>query len=128
MRFRRRIYPVTGPLLIALLVAGLAVAILWPMPSEAEQEAAKLEVGTMLKEMEWFHPPCTNYAVMAGGVRFEFADGSTLTLGLGAEGLGVERPRCVVFVRSIRVTPPAPVDPLTRLRRTLARVFPFLAE
>jgi hypothetical protein len=47
-----------------------------------------------------------------------FLDGSSIVITLDGGG----------HVGHIKTTPPDPVPPLTRLRRTLARALPFLGE
>jgi hypothetical protein len=61
--------------------------------------------GVIKRESTWRHP-----------------DGSTLTISFGPEREGK------LTATSIRTTPAALVDPLTRLRRILARVFPFIGD
>jgi hypothetical protein len=55
---------------------------------------------------------------------YGFADGSSLYLGFP----GLVRSEDTLTVVSVRTEPVPYIHPLTRLRRTLARVLPFLAE
>jgi hypothetical protein len=118
---------VAGIALVQLLVIGAAVALVWP--SEAEWVAAKIEVG-MRREQVWavvnpspsaWQPPSTFFDESPWVLNY--ADGSILLIEFTPR---VEaRPERVAWVRT---TPLPPVHPLTRLRRTLARVFPVLGE
>jgi hypothetical protein len=108
-----------GIALAQLLFIGVDVA-LWPMPSEAERAATRLHEGMareqVLEVVSEDHPghgrPC--------GEQWHFDDESILFVYYD----GVSDNRVIV----IHVATPHPVPPLTRLRRTLARAFPFLKE
>jgi hypothetical protein len=49
---RRRRTLLLGLALVALLAGGLAVAVLWPTPSEAERKAALIQVGMTGEQAE----------------------------------------------------------------------------
>jgi uncharacterized protein YndB with AHSA1/START domain len=111
----------------ALLANGLAIAARWPTPSEAERKAALLRVGMswdetfVLMAPRW---PMTYLGNEAGTrlyIGWPQSDGSQITVTFVPVEEGGRR------ALSIRTTPP-PVHPLTRLRRTLARAFPFVGE
>jgi hypothetical protein len=116
---------VAGIALVQLLVIGVDVALLWP--SEAEQIASRLREGMTETEVD--------KAIAGLGVGYVvstcriyhyrwFDDESSLVVVMvRSEPLGQEW-----RVRSFRVVSSAPDQPLTRLRRTLARAFPFLGE
>jgi hypothetical protein len=118
---------VAGIALAQLLVLGAAVALVWP--SEAEWVAAKIEVG-MRRDQVWevvnpspsaWQPPSTFFDESPWVLNY--ADGSILSVEFTQPVEG--RPERVALVRT---TPPPPVHPLTRLRRTLARIIPALKE
>jgi hypothetical protein len=116
---------VAGIALVQLLVLGVDVALLWP--SQAEQIASRLREGMTETEVEEAVGRLGGLKVETTGwkdYRPSFDDGSSLTVEMvRSERLGQEW-----RVRSFRVVPSAPAHPLTRLRRTLARVFPFVAK
>jgi hypothetical protein len=145
MKRRRRIL-LLGLALALLLAGGIGAVLLWPLPSEAERTAARIEVGTLWdQELELLARPGQRYladsdyreramlatgsprrrpavdltAIDSGTRRWRYVDGSTLNVTRDLEGC------CVT---SVFTTPPPPVHPLTRLRRTLARALPFLGE
>jgi hypothetical protein len=139
MKIRHRTL-LLGLLLIVLLVGGLAAAVLWPTPSEAKREAALLHVGMNIDEafkllgpgeVREFHTITPQ--LIPGSKEPDFAlvwlqrDGSTLIADVG-HLLGNPEEGFYREIASIRTTPAAPADPLTRLGKTLARAFPFLAE
>ena len=119
---------VAGISLAQLLVIDVDVAVL--IPSEAERAAAKIEVGMTWEQATQLLPALSTtlgervsivayrVPVPLSGPFFEFFDdGSVLTVTLDVSGA------CVETIQPTRAT-----HPLTRLRRTLARVFPALAE
>ncbi len=120
----------TGIALVQLLVVGIHLAMLWPMPSEAERVATLLHEGmtdTRAREVVGSRPSLA-VASPGGGedvlpattltLYWRFADGSQLSVACGAYRL----------VRTIETSPAAPLPPLTRLRRALARILPFASE
>jgi hypothetical protein len=129
---------VAGIALVQALVILFDEAVLWPMPSEAEQQVASVAVGMSQWEVlvMFLSPgdhtprhgrsgePLPRTTIIADNYSclLEFQDGSQLHVTFGRRR-GFDQ-----HVTSISTTPAAPVHPLTRLRRTLARVFPFLAE
>jgi hypothetical protein len=116
---------VAGIALAQLLVLGVDVALLWP--SEAEQIASRLREGMTESEVEeavgGLGP---GYVIRTGREIYHpsFDDGSSLAVVMVWSGRLGEGYR----VGSFEVVPSAPAHPLTRLRRTLARAFPFLRE
>jgi hypothetical protein len=82
------------------------------VPSEAERAAAKIEVGMTEDQAAAVAGPVIYFTRSA-----TFADGSTLSLDIDPWDFRVT---------AIRTTPATPVPPLTRLRRTLARIVPAL--
>jgi hypothetical protein len=130
-----------GLALVVLLAVGVGVAAFWPMPSEAERMASQLQVGMTMEQVgqvDEYLGGSDPLILTSGGyvapgeitrrIVFDdlgrskrgivFNDGSSITITLSGDGP----------VASIRTTSPDPVHPLTRLRRTLARVFPFVGE
>jgi hypothetical protein len=108
-----------------LLAVGVGVTAWWPAPSEAESAAARVEAGETWRRVATRENRTALFPVEFGKpdgkkrVELAYADGSCLTLTCdGRDGT----------VISIHTTPPDPVHPLNRLRRTLARAFPFLKE
>jgi hypothetical protein len=129
MRNRWKLWT-AGIALAQLLVIGADVA-LWPMPSEAEQRAASIDM-----EMKWVDAvmpsatygrsgspwPHATFMADSDTCFWGFQDGSGLRVTFRGRMFSAQR------IESISIMPPDPVHPLIRLRRTLARVFPFLAE
>jgi hypothetical protein len=138
---RRRRTLLLGLALVAMLTAGVGAALLWPTPSDAEQMASQLRVGMTMGQVgqvsEYLGGSdpfilTSGRAVPPGRsstlITFDdpgrstrgvvFLDGSSITIAIDGGGL----------IGHIKTTPPAPIHPLTRLRRTLARAFPFLGE
>jgi hypothetical protein len=107
---------VAGISLVLLLIVGIGVAV-WPTPSEAQKKAAMIYVGMTESHLyETLNPlPPTSTSLKTHGA-WRFDDGSILNVGYDKE----QR------VDWIRARPADP--PLTRLRRNLAGVFPFLAD
>jgi hypothetical protein len=108
------------------LAAVLGVTVLWPAASEADEDAASIRVGMtpdqVQEVVESF--PDTRRRLMAAGengevIGISYDDQSGMSIEYAGEG---ESRR----VRDVEVFAPPPVHPLTRLRRTLARVLPFL--
>jgi hypothetical protein len=115
-----------GLVLVALLAGGLAVSVFWPTPYEADREAAKFNVGMLFDD-----PPILDGENVLSittrlrdgdgrwwPLRWGFSDGSFLHITYGDDRR----------VSSVRIQPPTPVPPLTRLHRTLARIVPALGE
>ena len=117
---------VAGIALVIVFAAGVGQSLLWPMQSEAEQKAALIhEEMTWDQVLELLGPPWSRRDPPADEFGWYQGDKSFLKVAFGPSEEGV---RCVV---SISADPPLlyhRIHPLTRLRRTLARVFPFLAE
>jgi hypothetical protein len=116
---------VAGIALAQLLAIGVDVA-LWPTITEAEQVASRLWLGMTADQAtqvvdEWYSQQAVSFRPDRWS---KFSDGSSLALYLSQEALtGGD-----AYVVNIRAIPPPSVHPLTRLRRTLARAFPFLGE
>jgi hypothetical protein len=122
---------VAGIALVQLLVIGVDVALLWPMPSEAKRSSALVEVG-----MEWqrakeliptgeigpmvFRPDGLGGVLGPPHVVWIYSDSSQLGVYLD---LSASRVTSVVYI-----PPSQPVPPLIRLRRTLTRIIPALRE
>jgi hypothetical protein len=122
---RRRRILLLGLAVLLLLAGGLVAAVLWPTPSEGEQWAAKFRVGMAL-EQAWdeFHEDVGWLpGNIGGGSTYGrwCKDGSFVILTINWP----EQSRGRAIVTAIVTTPPDPVHPLTRLRRTLALAFPF---
>jgi hypothetical protein len=113
---------VTGIVLVQLLVIGADVA-LWPVPSEAEQAAGRMKVGETLDETDLpFFSRMDAFGNLSGyRAQPAFSDGSSLELMVSFRQDGE-------ILDSVEVLRPNPIHPMTRLRRTLARVFPYLAD
>jgi hypothetical protein len=122
---------VAGIALVQLLIIGVDVTLL--MPSEAELMAASLHKG-MTQEQMWEllgepgkprfwreHLP-GRYAFRGYAFRCVFTDGSRLFVFVYSSDERLEDFR----VAEVRINPPLPVPPLTRFRRILARILPFL--
>jgi hypothetical protein len=116
-----------GLALVALLAGGLAVTALWPTPNQAEQAAARIDVGMSWAEArDVVRPIAGESAVVTSRgtldepvpVGWTFADGSGLVIDYDEDDR----------VSSVSTALVAPDPPLARLRRTLARVFPFLLK
>jgi hypothetical protein len=118
---------VAGIALAQVLVLGVDMALLWPC--EAEMAAVRLEVGTPMEQtMKVVHAREGPYsrmifsepgeAVIIGPAHWIFDDSSNLFVTFDSENRVV----------SVHPEPPSPIHPLTRLRRTLGRILPFLAE
>ncbi len=137
MRSRRRTR-LLGLALVLLLALGVGVSLLWPMPCEAEQTAALLHIGMLERDacqlidsdtarirlpnsysgLAPWPPDYQTHSVF-------FADGSRAAVDFQKNSSGEWR------LSSVKVEPPDPplvTNPLTRLRRTLARILPFLVE
>jgi hypothetical protein len=118
---------VTGISLAQLFVLGADVAM-WPQPSEAERMAARLYIGMteelaleILRDCHGIHGKSST---CRGGYFCWFQDGSRLSLGFECRvSLGQS-----YHVTTVRTDPPDPSPPLTRLRRTLARLMPVFGE
>jgi hypothetical protein len=128
-------------LAVLLLTLGVGAALPWPTPSEAERVASQLRLGMTMGQVgqvsEYLGGSdplilTSGRAVPPGrstiSITFDdpgrgtrgivFLDGSSITIAIDEGGL----------IGHINTTPPAPVPPLTRLRRTLARALPFRGE
>jgi hypothetical protein len=127
MKTRWKVW-VAGIALAQLLVIGVDVALLWP--SEAKVAAERVRPGmSELEVSSSFDGRIYRQCVEALGYKaflYQFADRSCLCVGMNwAETVDGEH---IFRVTSVRNSPPPPVHPLTRLRRTLARALPFLGE
>jgi hypothetical protein len=120
MRKRWKLW-VAGIALGQLLVIGIDLALLWPTLSDAEHWADRVRMGITqqqrreLARYQWFS---------AGGMGhdwegYKFSDGSQLSC---YHNLSTDE------ITGVVVQPRAPVPPLTRLRRILARLIPALKE
>jgi hypothetical protein len=125
VRTRRRIL-LLGLALALLLASGVLVALLYPMPSEAERTAAKLSVGmpweqacVLAKSSAVGSGDLTLARRLDGAISWRYEDGSALTIDSDTMA------RCVA---SIETTRPPSVHPLSGLRHTLARIIPALRE
>jgi hypothetical protein len=125
MRLRWKVW-LAGIALAQLLVVGVEVA-LWPTPSEAERLATRVRLGMTKDEARRALDGYDPYELRGwdSGFWCHFADQSDLNVGLRRDA-GPKGVRDTVSFIHTGTAPPEP--PLTRLRRTLARVFPFLAE
>jgi hypothetical protein len=115
---------VAGIALVQLLVLGVDVAMLPPTAFEAEQWADRIQQGMV--DAQWDEVERRfgfgEAPFGSAGVFLHcFADGSRLTISRNPFGNG--RPYVVVGTQ-----PPTPTHPLASLRRTLARMLPFLEE
>jgi hypothetical protein len=123
---RRRLTLVLGLAIVVLLVAGAGVALLWPTPSEAERKAGLIRERMTRSEVSKVLGPLPRAAEILLPDRVEFRwwqdDTSSIIIAFDS-GLGVIEVRTL-----LPLFPPPPVHPLTRLRRTFARVLPFLGE
>jgi hypothetical protein len=131
---RRRLILLLG-LAVLLLALGLDTALPRPVPSDAERAAVKVEAGMTLPQAQEAAaakaPGLIPHSSMWGPDPREegpedylcfYGDGSALVITFGPAREGGRR------VVAVAPTPPDPVHPLTRLRRTLARAFPFLGK
>jgi hypothetical protein len=107
---------------LALLAVGVVGLLLWPTPSEAEWVAALLHEGmTREQVLEVISEGHRGY--IAGLYDYwDCSDGSILRVYYDRS------PDRVFYVINISADPPPPEPPMIRLRRTLARVLPFLEE
>jgi hypothetical protein len=114
---------VAGIALVLLLGAGAGAALFWSVPSKAEQLAARLRVGmTGLEVNEVLLDQQYYLEADPFALRYDQDDGSELYVEWDVQDAWPSK------VTAIRPTPLPTDPPLTRLRRTLARAFPFLAE
>jgi hypothetical protein len=114
---------IAGIALAQLVVLGVVVAMLWPMPSEAEQAAARLCEG-----MKWhaIEESLRSKQIISDRTSARYwwrhPDGSALLVSWDWDGAGEQ------ILVSFRATAAAPVPALDRLRglfsRFLARVTP----
>jgi hypothetical protein len=115
-----------GIALVIVFATGVGQSLLWPMQSEAEQKAALIhEEMTWDQVLELLGPRWSRRDPPADEFGWKQCDKSFLKVAFGPSE---ERVRCVV---SVSAEPPLRyhrIHLLTRLRRTLARAFPFLAE
>jgi hypothetical protein len=126
---RRRRTLLLGLALVAGLAGGIVATLLWLAPCDAERFAAKIGAGMRRDEvLKVVNPPPSVWQPSSTFLDespwvLNYFDGSILSVEFTPP---VEGGR--VWVTSVRTTPPPPVHPLTRLRRTLARALPFLGE
>jgi hypothetical protein len=121
---------VAGIALVQALVIGADVAVLWPIPTEAERKAEMIQIGSLLSPEsaeQLFGPSrwrtgCDGTEVTYSRQIWRFDDGSQLTIDIS------NRSNTDYSVQDVQSSPARPVPTLTRLRRTLARILPFLAE
>jgi hypothetical protein len=121
---------VAGIAFVQLLVIGADVALLWPPPpSEAERMAAHIRVGMphdqVRRVLAWYKTFDTPEVGGRWGTWCRFEDGSSLYVGVPG---GLWPRDTTLTVNSVCTEPPPYIHPLTRLRRPLARVLPFLGE
>jgi hypothetical protein len=120
--------------LALLLVVGSVVAILWTTPCEADRKAALIRKGMTKRDVFDVMGPQSPMDDMLTRIQdpelirgTELAwlqeDRSALHVGFRSSEAGAEPVVVYTWTRE-----PPPVHPLTRLRRTLARVLPFLGE
>jgi hypothetical protein len=113
---------VAGIALAQLLIVEVDAALLIPSPqSKAEQAASQITIGMVVGKR--FALPGASWGGGFGTMqlwheRYSFNDGSILWVGVNSEDA----------ITSVTVSRAEPIHPLTRLRRALARVFPFLGE
>jgi hypothetical protein len=133
---RQRRTLLLGLAALLLLALGIRSAIVWQEPiSEAEKAASRIEVGmTADQALQLAEPSFTGVnggtpslwepdesgrpPLVRGTYFWVYRDGSVLTTAIDQPG-GI--------VTSVQ-TRQNPINPLTRLRRTLAHAFPFLTE
>jgi hypothetical protein len=113
----------------------LAVGALWPVRSEAERKAALLHVGMTEEEIVNIVRPDRGPRILrssdnglAKSLSKSYGDGSALFVEFDPEPIVDGMPLNAIRAAYIDTSPPPTVPPLTRLRRTLARAFPFLGE
>jgi hypothetical protein len=135
MKRRRKVWD-AGLSLFLLLALGVAAALLWPLPSEAEQKAAIIQEGMVSEKVAellrgGMHVdsnliPIGDLVYGVDGPFYEEGwtqnDGSTVFIKFKVVGVDHSR------VASVCTTPADPIHPMTRLRRSLARFFPALKE
>jgi hypothetical protein len=135
--------------LVQLLVIGVDVVLLWPMPSEAEQVAECIREGMTDEQWAELRSRHLSGFVASHGIsseNFYFDDGSHLHVGKLNHfpdlaipldpGRGTwpmpKQPQPVPLpyseILSIDASTAETVPPLTRLRRTLARILSDLKE
>jgi hypothetical protein len=126
MRNRWKVW--AAGLALVLLVVGVGVVSMWPTSCEAERKAALVHEGLTYQEVagligepneliEWNHQKSVRCKT------FNDHSGLIVCFRLEKDGNNL-----VGFLTSARVSPPPPVHPLTRLRRTLARLIPALGD
>jgi hypothetical protein len=109
--------------LVLLLAGAIVAALLWLLPCEAEREASLIRVGMTREQVAAaMCLPEVNTVEPTGptSAYYLFEDGSLFEIRFDAD----------LLVSSVRTTPQysTPLSPLDRLRRVLARAFPFLEE
>jgi len=125
MNRRRRTLLLALALVMFLIVFSLRYTSLWPAENEASRFAASIKVGTPMQDIEARLSSLRKHDdFQRVGSTLEFAwtcsDGSILVISYES------RNDCPIV--RVGAAPPPPVPLLTRLRRDLARVFPFLKE
>jgi hypothetical protein len=119
---------VTGIAVVQLLVIGVDMALLWPMPSEAEQLVVQIRPGMSANDVINLAGKYSGFMAVRDGpllwASWHFQDGSGFALDFKAS---LEN-HSVVILPVCYVSPAQSVPTQIRLRRTLARVLPFLAE
>jgi hypothetical protein len=118
---------VTGIVVVLLLAGGIVAATLWLTPTGtlAERAAAKVYAGMSCNELKQVVPESWNLSmdIRSHSEFCCFSDGSTLWVRFDS----ANNVTSMLIPPSLNPMPP-PVHPLTRLRRTLARVLPVLRE
>jgi hypothetical protein len=121
---------VAGIALVLMLLLGVVVSLLWPEPSgEAGRVAKQIHIGMMYTDAlavldlnkakrELYGPRDVDGAVKKTSASFTFEDRSEIMLQWDLSGR----------ISLVSAGLPRQFHPLTRLRRTLARVLPFLGE
>jgi hypothetical protein len=120
---------VVGIALAQLLIIGVDAAMLWP--SEAEKALARIHEGMTMEEVEG----------ILGGPAYRIMQSLTVSVYEPIQRVGIWKREVgtiiILFYGIVDVDervcetsfqPASPIPPLTRLRRTLARIIPVLEE
>jgi hypothetical protein len=131
---------VTGIALVQLLIIGVDLALLWR--NQAEVAGARLSVGMKYleaRETLWLAGGYLPKRLLrrkdewkkrqSGVQEWKFSDGSAMRVAYETDwSVDDSMTGVSTTVTSVFAIPPPSVHPLTRLRRTLARIFPALDD